>query len=94
MSGIDSLSTATTNLSSSNLTWVPNLLDELRDNQNEIDLFTLDPEGYIRGKGYDLPEGFHVHYIDQRGDYFPSEPNRKPNDQGTRLEARIDHGET
>ncbi|WP_145250691.1 hypothetical protein [Pseudomonas oryzihabitans] len=90
MSDLETLFNAADNLKSSNLDWAPDMLKELKNNPDEVKKFSSSPEEYIRSKGHDLPEGFHVHYIDETGTYYPEEPNMSPGDSGSRLEARID----
>jgi len=79
-------------LQESELAWVPQFLSEFKGDAEALKKFDSAPEEYIRSRGYDLPDGFHVHYIDENGEYHPREDNLSPGDSGFRLEARVDHG--
>jgi hypothetical protein len=91
MSSVENLLSAATNLQAADLAWIPTFLSELKGNPDKFKKFCSAPEEYIRASGYDLPEGFHVHYIDENGEYFPRETDRSPAASGSRLEARVDH---
>ena len=94
MSQIQSLQKAATSLNASDLSWANQVLEKLKGNKEEISNFSTAPEKYIRALGYELPDGFHVHYIDENGIYYPNEVNSAPSSSGVRVEARIDHNNT
>lgn len=92
MNSLTNLAQAADTLKGSDLTWAYDVIDSLKNNPQAINDFEKDPNFFIKQLGHDIPEGFHVHYIDEQGNYFPNETVLTPTDDGSRLEARIDKG--
>jgi len=92
MNSLNSITQAADTLKGTDLAWAYDVIDSLKDNPQAISDFEKDPNFFIKQLGHEIPDGFHVHYIDQDGNYFPKEDNFTPSADGSRLEARVDKG--
>jgi len=90
MNSLERLVNAADTLKGSDLSWAYDVLDNLEKHPDEISDFDKDPHEYIKKLGHEIPDGFHVHFIDKDGSYTPRENNFLPSNNGSRLEARID----
>jgi hypothetical protein len=63
---------------------------EIHDDPALLADFELDPEGFVRARGFRIPEGMHIHIADAENKFFPPEEPGIFGDESKANWARIE----
>jgi hypothetical protein len=86
-SSVKTLSRALAAAAKADWSFATKILNHLIDHPGDARNLGNNPEEYLRQKGFEIPDGYHLHYVDAEGHSYP--PEAKDPDDAIAIRAMM-----